>query len=95
VAIQCTGFFEAGDAVRNVAHDLGLPLKLIVGVRSWRAFQDGRSADSCPRFAEPVVRALGLPVSWFDPFTQSADELRHAVGFLAAQPRPFALLWAE
>src|SRR5580658_458012 len=34
VAIQCTGFFEAGDAVRNVAHDLKLPLKLILGVRS-------------------------------------------------------------
>src|SRR5438045_8450340 len=36
-AVQCTGFFEAGDAVRNVAHDLTLPPKLLVGVRSWRA----------------------------------------------------------
>src|ERR671913_2057011 len=52
VAIQCTGFFEAGDAVRNVAHDLKLPLKLIVGVRSWRAAKAGKSKDNCPEYAE-------------------------------------------
>src|SRR4051812_4787701 len=28
VVIQCTGLFEAGDALRNVVHDLKLPLKL-------------------------------------------------------------------
>ena len=31
VAIQCTGLFEAGDALRNVVHDLRLPLFLFVG----------------------------------------------------------------
>ena len=30
VMIQCTGLFEAGDALRNVVHDLKLPLKLLV-----------------------------------------------------------------
>jgi hypothetical protein len=54
VAVQCTGFFEAGDAVRNVAHDLKLPLRLLVGVRSWRAATHGKSADNCPTFAEPA-----------------------------------------
>src|SRR5690242_21218726 len=34
VVCQCTGLFEAGDALRNVVHDLKLPVKLIVGVRS-------------------------------------------------------------
>src|SRR5262245_57104223 len=34
VVIQCTGLFEAGDALRNIVHDLKLPLFLIVGVRS-------------------------------------------------------------
>src|SRR5258708_26243475 len=34
VVIQCTGLFEAGDALRNILHDLQLPLFLIVGVRS-------------------------------------------------------------
>src|SRR5947209_15291772 len=41
VVCQCTGLFEAGDALRNVVHDLKLPLKLIVGVRSYRAFLAG------------------------------------------------------
>ena len=39
VAIQCTGLFEAGDALRNVVHDLKLPLFLVVGVRSYYAHQ--------------------------------------------------------
>src|ERR1700682_5258954 len=35
VLIQCTGLFEAGDALRNVIHDLRLPLFLIIGVRGY------------------------------------------------------------
>src|SRR5207248_9078800 len=66
VAIQCTGFFEAGDAVRNVAHDLKLPLKMVVGVRSYRAFREGKSKDNCAHFAEKLVAAWELPFKWFD-----------------------------
>jgi sulfopyruvate decarboxylase TPP-binding subunit len=60
VVCQCTGLFEAGDALRNVVHDLKLPLKLIVGVRSYRAFVDGKTTDNCPAFTEPVLRAWQL-----------------------------------
>jgi len=35
VMIQCTGFFEAGDSLRNIVHDLKLPLFLVVGLRSF------------------------------------------------------------
>lgn len=63
VSIQCTGLFEAGDALRNVIHDLKLPLKLIVGVRSYRAHAAGESIDSCAVFTEPIVRAWQLPYS--------------------------------
>ena len=94
VAVQCTGFFEAGDAVRNVAHDLKLPLKLLVGVRGWRAHLAGKTADNCPTFAEPVVRAWNLPVEWFDPFTAEAD-CRQAFARLADGDSAAALLWAE
>ena len=73
VVIQCTGLFEAGDALRNVVHDLKLPLKLIVGVRSYRAFLDGKTADNCPAFTEPVLRA------WQVPYTVLADA--DAAGF--------------
>src|SRR5262245_9061822 len=95
VAIQCTGFFEAGDAVRNVIHDLNLPLKLLVGVRGWRAHRVGKSADNCPRFAEPLVRVWGLPATWFDPFAANAMGCELALRELAASDRAAALLWGE
>lgn len=94
VVVQCTGFFEAGDAVRNAVHDLGLPLKLIVGVRSLRASQQGRSHDNCPRFAEPIVQAWQLPYSHFDPAADNAD-LRYALHTLTADPEPHVILWTE
>jgi sulfopyruvate decarboxylase TPP-binding subunit len=95
VAVQCTGFFEAGDAVRNVVHDLELPLKLLVGVRSWRAHQVGRTADNCPRFAEPLVRAWELPATWFDPVAANATGCSLALQELAAATAAAVLLWAE
>ena len=61
VVIQCTGLFEAGDALRNVAQDLKLPLKLIVGVRSYRAFLAGTTTDNCPAFTEPILTAWQVP----------------------------------
>ena len=95
VAIQCTGFFEAGDAVRNVAHDLKLPLKLIVGVRSWAAHASGKTVDNCPHFATKLVTAWELPHTLFDPTDATADQLSVALKGLVANPGPAALLWAE
>ena len=93
VVIQCTGLFEAGDALRNVVHDLGLPLKLVVGVRSYRAFAAGRSKDNCPEFTEPILRAWRVPYKLLaDP-----DEPGFAAGVreLAAAGGPRALLLGE
>jgi len=95
VAIQCTGFFEAGDAVRNAAYDLKLPLKLIIGVRSERAAKTGKSTDNCPRFAERIVAAWELPHARFDPAEAEAAELAGVLKSLADQPTPAAILWAE
>ncbi len=95
VAVQCTGFFEAGDAVRNVVHDLNLPLKLVIGVRGWRAHRVGKTADNCPRFAEPLVRAWGLPATWFDPFAANPVGCELALRELAASDRAAVLLWGE
>jgi sulfopyruvate decarboxylase TPP-binding subunit len=61
VLIQCTGLFEAGDSLRNVVHDLKLPLFLVVGVRSYFPHQQGTSTDSCPVFTEPVLQAWRIP----------------------------------
>jgi hypothetical protein len=46
VLIQCTGLFEAGDALRNVIHDLKVPLFFIVGVRSYYAHRRA-TTDTC------------------------------------------------
>jgi sulfopyruvate decarboxylase TPP-binding subunit len=92
VAIQCTGFFEAGDAVRNAVHDLKLPLKMIVGVRSWRALQAGKTADNCPHYAERIVRAWDLPCEWFDPF---GGEACGAAIRRLADADAAVLLWGE
>lgn len=93
VLIQCTGLFEAGDALRNVVHDLKLPLKLIVGVRSYRAHLAGKTTDNCPAFTEPVLRA------WQVPFAVLADPddagFGPAVRELAAAAGPRALLLGE
>ena len=86
--MQATGLFEAGDALRNVMHDLELPLPVLVGVRSWDAFQQGRSTDSCARFAEPVVRAWGLPWAWVGDLAAQLREAR-------AAGRPLLLLLPE
>ena len=93
VAVQCTGFFEAGDAVRNVAHDLKLPLKLIVGVRSYRAFLDGKTTDNCPAFTEPILQAWQLPYT----ILADADEAAFgaAVRELAAASGARAVLLGE
>jgi hypothetical protein len=95
VAIQCTGFFEAGDAIRNVAHDLALPLKLLIGVRSERASREGKSKDNCPTFTAPVAAAWQLPTIRFDPFTATIEAAERAFRDLAAVPAAAALLWAE
>src|SRR5438445_4827791 len=73
VVVQCTGLFEAGDALRNVLHDLGLPLFLLVGVRSWKAAQGGGTRDNCPRFTPRILDAWALPYRWLDESRGAAD----------------------
>lgn len=94
VMIQCTGLFEAGDALRNVVHDLKLPLFLVVGVRSWYAHQERATADSCPVFTEPILRAWRLP---FVLLTRdhNASDLAEAYRQAREEGRSGAVLIAE
>ena len=93
VSIQCTGLFEAGDALRNVVHDLRLPLKLIVGVRSYRAHVAGKTADNCPAFTEPILNAWKLPYTLLGEPDDSG--FATAVCELAASTSARALLLGE
>jgi sulfopyruvate decarboxylase subunit alpha len=82
VLMQCTGLFEAGDALRNIVHDLKLPLFFLIGVRSYYAHQKGATADTCPMFTEPILRAWGLPYVVLDDRNSPTDL---AVAYRAAQ----------
>ena len=94
LVVQCTGLFEAGDALRNVVHDLKLPLFLIVGVRSYHAHRQGQSRDSCPVFTEPILQAWRLPYTLLDT-RHSAADLAAAYRDARAQQRAAAVLIAE
>jgi sulfopyruvate decarboxylase TPP-binding subunit len=94
VLIQCTGLFEAGDALRNVVHDLKLPLFFLVGVRSYYAHQKGATSDTCPVFTEPILRAWQIPYTLLDR-RHSAADLAAAYRQAQAAGRAAAVLLAE
>ena len=94
VLIQCTGLFEAGDALRNVVHDLKLPLFMIVGLRSYYAHQQGKSFDSCPVFAEPILKAWQIAYQLFDK-TNAAADVASAYKKSTAENRAGIILLAE
>jgi sulfopyruvate decarboxylase subunit alpha len=94
ILIQCTGFFEAGDALRNCIHDLKLPLFLVVGVRSYYAHQQGTSTDTCPVFIEPILQAWRLPYTLLDRGHTAAD-LASAYRQAQAENRAGIVLLAE
>jgi sulfopyruvate decarboxylase TPP-binding subunit len=73
VLIQCTGLFEAGDALRNVVHDLKLPLFMVIGLRGYYAHQRQATFDTCPIFAEPILKAWRLPYALLDRSHGAAD----------------------
>ncbi len=94
VVIQCTGLFEAGDALRNVVHDMKLPLFFIVGVRSYYLHQQGATADTCPIFTEPIMKAWQIPYVVLDR-TNTAADLADAYRRAQAEQRAGAVLIAE
>jgi sulfopyruvate decarboxylase TPP-binding subunit len=56
VLIQCTGFFESGDSLRNIVHDWKLPIFSIIGYRSYLN-QSTLPGDTCLVFTEPLLTA--------------------------------------
>jgi sulfopyruvate decarboxylase subunit alpha len=94
VMLQCTGLFEAGDSLRNIVYDLKIPLFFLVGVRSYYAHQKKQTADTCPVYTEPILRAWNIPFTVLDKRHSAADlawELRQA----QAEGRAGAVLLAE
>lgn len=56
VLIQCTGFFESGDSLRNVLYDWNVPVFSVIGYRSYLN-QDTLPGDTCLVFTEPLLDA--------------------------------------
>src|SRR5262249_42503336 len=94
VLIQCTGLFEAGDSLRNLIHDLKLPLFAVIGVRSYYAHRQGKTADTCPVFTKPILRAWQVPYVLLDE-RATADGLASAYRRAGAEKRAGAVLLAE
>lgn len=94
ILIQCTGLFEAGDALRNVLHDMKLPLFFVVGVRSYYALQEGKTTDNCPVFTEPILKAWQIPYVLLDR-RHSALDLATAYRQAEASGKTSAVLLAE
>jgi sulfopyruvate decarboxylase TPP-binding subunit len=94
VMVQCTGLFEAGDALRNVLHDMKLPLFFLVGVRSYYLHQKNATPDTCPVYTEPILRAWQVPFVLLDN-RHSAADLADAIRQAQAEKRAGAALIAE
>jgi sulfopyruvate decarboxylase TPP-binding subunit len=94
VMMQCTGLFEAGDALRNAVHDLHVPLFLIVGIRGYIARQRGASSDNCPEFTEPIMRTWRIPYVLLD-HQRSAEDLATEYLNSVAEKRAGAVLIPE
>ncbi|MBI2804163.1 MAG: hypothetical protein HYX68_04165 [Planctomycetes bacterium] len=94
ILIQCTGLFEAGDALRNVIHDLNLPLFFVVGVRNYYSHQQGATPDTCPVFAQPIMQAWKVPFVILDN-RHSAQDLADAFRQAQAEKRAGCVLLAE
>lgn len=65
VIMQCTGFFESGDSLRNAVHDYQIPLYGIVGYRSFLS-SSTLPGDTCLKFTEPVVSAWDIDTYFAD-----------------------------
>lgn len=99
VIIQNTGFFESGDAMRNVLFDLSLPLYAIVG---YRGYLVKGSTDTARRFTEPVLNAWGIDHLLIEPAELNGGQ--HGAHFERLEEhyhachdagRPGIALWAE
>jgi sulfopyruvate decarboxylase TPP-binding subunit len=93
VVIQCTGFFESGDALRNVLHDYRLPLYAVVGYRSFHD-ESTLPGDTARIFAEPLLKAWQLDYRLITHREQAETIVRHAE-LCRREGRPGVALLAE
>jgi len=63
VLIQNTGFFEAGDAFRGTAYNMGLPLVMLVGYRGYKTMEPGAPrVDTAATFFRAHAQRMANPL---------------------------------
>lgn len=93
VVVQCTGFFESGDALRGTVWAMKVPVLLLLGYRGYRTLEQSQK-DSAAVFFEPTLRAWDIPYD----FLHSDEDIPKVEAFwkLAQErSRPVALLLTE
>jgi sulfopyruvate decarboxylase TPP-binding subunit len=93
VLIQCTGFLESGDAIRNALHDWKLPLWSIIGYRSYLS-QETLPGDTCLTFTEPTLDAWRIDYRLVREHSQLGEIAEHLTACRSAK-KPGAILVAE
>ncbi|MBM4076374.1 MAG: hypothetical protein FJ267_12130 [Planctomycetes bacterium] len=74
VIMQSTGFFESGDALRNVVWDMKCPVYAWIGIRNWL---NPTSTDSARRFALPMIEAWQIDHVWVNSDDDLATMCHH------------------
>ena len=69
-------------------------LFLIVGLRSYYAYQQGTTRDTCPIFAEPIMRTWQVPCALLER-SHTAKDLAAAYQKAQTEMRAGAVLIAE
>ena len=91
VLIQTTGLFESGDALRNVVHDLKIPVFAIIGARNWL---NRDSKDSAKIYAKPILDAWEIDYVIVESESER-PQLQQHYGHCQAENKPGAVLLAE
>jgi hypothetical protein len=71
-----------------------LPLFLIIGLRGYYAHQQKKTNDTCPVFAEPILKAWQIPYTIFDN-QRTAGDLSNLYRQAQADNRAAAIFLAE
>ena len=93
VVIQNTGLFEAGDAFRGMAHNMGVPLVMILGYRGYKSLAPGApKVDTAASFFEPTLKAWNIPYSLLTCDGEVTEQIDAAFRKAAATSLPAAVL---
>jgi len=95
VIVQCTGFYESGDAIRGTVWGMKVPILLFIGYRGYKTLAPGSPwVDSAARFLEPTLRAWEIPYEFLGS-DEDLPKIEAALDLARERSRPVALLLTE